>query len=152
MCLITQLALFAQRERLMPEDYTDYDNRISTNGEPTIYIILLAVIVIGSIWFKISLDSSRKKEIKEQTTFLTNIRTTAFFEATKAIHTYNHNYGLTEYYKEVDGVVLIPKYAKCIILEYVPENHSFVKVKFEDFQIPLYVPRRILRTPDRIDK
>ena len=56
-----------------------------------------------------------------------------------------------EYFENVDGVVNIPKYAKCIILEYLKEKDCYVKVKFDDYPEPLYTARWLLRTPKQIE-
>jgi len=152
LCISIQILSFAQRERLMPEDYSDYDSYNSSGkGEPILYFVLVAILIIGVIWFKIALDRSRKEEIKNQTPFITKEKTQAFLNAGR-VSSYNYNYGLTEYFKEVEDIVLIPENAKCIILEYVPRDHSFVKVKFENFSTPLYVPRWRLKTLDSVDK
>ena len=142
------------RGRLRPEDYMDYpdyDYSSSNDGSPIIYAILLGAMIIGIIWFKIVLSNSRNKEIREKTVFLAHINFTAFttYYAVKEKH--NNVYKLSDYFVEEDGKVAIPRFAKCIILEYVAEDHSYVKVKFEKYPKPLFVPRWHLRTPDRIN-
>lgn len=55
------------------------------------------------------------------------------------------------YFEDIDGIVAIPKYAKCIILEYLKENDCYVKVKFEDYPEPLFTASWLLRTPKQIE-
>ena len=136
------------------KDFNDYEHihYSSPDPNPIFYIILFAIMIIGIIWFKIVLSNSRDKEINHQTTFLTNIQFTAFTTYYGVKQNYSYVYHLKEYFKEENGKVSIPQYSKCIILEYVPNDHSFVKVKFDKYPKPLYVPRWYLRTPDEINK
>lgn len=156
--IMTPFLLLAQRGmdrgRLRPEDYMDYPDygySSSSEGCPIFYLIILGVMIVGVIWFKIALSNSRNKEIRERTIFLAHINFTAFTTYYAVKQNHNKLYKLTDYFVEEDGKVAIPKYAKCFILEYVPEDHSFVKVKFENFPKPLFIPRWHLRTPDRIN-
>ena len=155
--LLINLHCLAQRGydrgRLRPEDYMDpdYVDYSSTDGNPIFYIVLLVIMIVGIIWFKIALLSSRSKEIREKTVFFTNTKLIAYTSSYEVIQNSSNYYELKEYYKEENGKVSIPKYAKCIILEYVPDNHSYVKVKFDKYSEPLFIPRWHLRTPDRID-
>ena len=68
---MTPLLIFAQRGmdrgRLMPQDYMDYpdyDYSSSSDGNPIFYLVLLGLMIIGIIWFKITLSNSRNKEIR----------------------------------------------------------------------------------------
>lgn len=155
---MTPLLIFAQRGmdrgRLMPQDYMDYpdyDYSSSSDGNPIFYLLLLGLMIIGIIWFKITLSNSRNKEIREKTIFLAHISFTAFTTYYAVKQNHNRVYKLPNYFVEEDGKVAIPKYAKCTIIEYVPDDHSFVKVQFENFPKPLFIPRWHLRTPDRIN-
>lgn len=156
LCLLTvQILLFAQRGRLRPEDYMDYEDvhhSSSSDGSPIIYIILLVAMVIGIIWFKISLNSSRKQEISTKTKFLTKPdKIFGFKDGYSASQNSNRYYKNDKFFTEQNEVVAIPRLSQCIILEYWPENHSFVKVKFDNYPTPLYIGRWHLRTPDRIN-
>lgn len=149
----TPIVSFAQRMRARPEDYEDYSDYGSSSADmpPVFWLVLLAIFVIGIIWFKSALNSSRKEEIRSKTVFLTNRELHAYESGYMA---WNHSYYKIppeEYYVMEKCVVKIPKYARCIILEYYPENRSYVKVKFEEYPQPLYIDRGYLRTPDRIN-
>lgn len=150
--ICTPILSFAQRMRARPEDYEDYPDYSSTSDMPAAFwLVLLVILAIGIIWFKSSLSNSRKEEIRSKTQFLTNREVLAYESPTMAI---NHSFYKTnpkEYFTAEKMVVKIPKYAKCIILEYYPENRSYVKVKFEKYPTPLYLDRGYLRTPERIN-
>lgn len=146
--LYIQLSVLAQRGRVRPEDLMDepdYGYSTSSDGSPVFYIVLLAIMVIGIIWFKITLNNSRNKEIREKTVFHTQNDSAAFTSAYAAIQNHNSCKRPNSYFIEENGVVSIPAYSKCTILEYVPDNHSYVKVKFEKYSEPLFIPRWYLR-------
>ncbi len=148
------ILLFAQRGRIRPEDYMDYEDMYhssNSDGSPVLYIILLVVMVIGIIWFKISLNSSRKQEIRNKTIFLTKPNKIFGYKDGYSAKQNSHQYYKNDkFFVEQNGVVAIPSLSKCIILEYWPEDHGFVKVKFDEYPTPLYIGRWYLRTPDRI--
>ena len=150
--------LLAQRGRLMPEDYTDYPDYSSSSSDDSfmgyIALVILIIMGIGLLWFKSALSSSRKEDIQKKITYLTNQQIKGYLSAYRASTETSRINTPTpkQFYNEENGVVKIPKYAKCIILEYYKENHSFVKVKFEDYPEPLYIGRWFLRTPADINK
>jgi hypothetical protein len=150
--IMLRLYAFAQRERLTPDDYTDHSNFDPVTEMGWLFpLVILVALVIIIIWAKSSISSSRKKEIQEKKVFLTNINLSASSTALLGDNT-NFISKTPHFFEEIDGKVEIPKYSKCIILEYVPDNHSFVKVKFDKYPTPLFVPRWHLRTPEDIDK
>ena len=153
----TPLYSFAQRLRARPEDYENSPDYSSSSSDlpAAFWLILLAIMLIGIIWFKIALSNSRNKEIRNKTILLTNQNITAYIspyrattETTQAVNKYIPK----EFFIDDNGVISIPKYSKCIILEYYKENHSFVKVKFDNYPEPLYIGRWYLRTPDELAK
>lgn len=150
--LSTPILSFAQRMRARPEDYENYPDYGSSSADmpPAFWIVLLVILVIGIIWFKSALNSSRKEEIRAKTLFLTNMDIYGYESPNMAM---NHSFYSKpkEYLKVEKRVVKIPKYSRCIILEYYPENRSYVKVKFEDYPQPLYIDRGHLRTPADIN-
>lgn len=152
--LSTKLVLLAQEGKLMPEDYTDYSDYYTshTYDKFTGYLCLSAIIiiVIGILWFKSYINSSRNEEIRNKTQFLANWETFAFDTVSKAMSKSNRIYPIKEFFTMENGIVKIPKYAKCIILEYYSENRSYVKVKFDKYPQPLYLERCNLRTPKEI--
>lgn len=155
--LSTQIVLMAQRGRLMPEDYTDYPDYSSSSSDDTfggyVALVILIIMGIGILWFKSVLKSSRNEDIRNRTIFLTNQKIKGYVSAYRASTETNQINKPTpkEFFTDENGVVSIPQYAKCTILEYYKDNHSFVKVKFEDYPHPLYIGRWFLRTPDRIN-
>lgn len=152
--ICTPILSFAQRMRARPEDYEDYPDYSSSSDMPAAFwLVLLVIMAIGIIWFKSSLSSSRKEEIRNKTIFLTNQKIKGYVSAYRASTETNQINKPTpkEFFTDENGVVSIPQYAKCIIIEYYKDNHSFVKVKFEDYPHPLYIGRWFLRTPDRIN-
>lgn len=151
------LLIFAQRGmergRLISQDYMDYSDygySSSSDSNLVFYLILLGLMIIGIIWFKLTISNSRNKEISDKTIFLAHISFTAFTTYFAAKKNHNIVYKIPNYFVEEDGKVAIPQYAKCTIIEYVPDDYSYVKVKFENFPKPLFIPRWHLRTPDRI--
>ena len=155
--LSTQIVLMAQRGRLMPEDYTDYPDYSSSSSDDTFWgyvaLVILIIMGIGKLWFKSALKSYRNEEIRNKTIFLTNQKIKGYVSAYRASTETDQINKPTpkEFFTDENGVVSIPQYAKCIILEYYKDNHSFVKVKFEDYPHPLYIGRWFLRTPDRLN-
>lgn len=153
--LLIQVTLFAQRMRARPEDYEDYPDYGSSSADfpASFWIIVLIIFAVVIIWFKISLNSSRNEEIRNKTVYLTKERIKGFVSAYRAT-TENGVINKPipkEDFVDNNGVVGIPPYAKCIILEYYKDNHSFVKVKFDDYSQPLYIGRWYLRTPNKIN-
>lgn len=150
----TELMLVAQRGRVRPEDYMDYPDygHSSSDGSPILYIILLIVMGVGILCFKATLNSSRKEEIRKKTIFVTNGNIFGFPSGYCAKTDPAKNWIPEKFFVEEKGKVGIPKYSKCIILEYYPEDHSFVKVKFENYSKPLYIGRWHLRTPEQLSK
>lgn len=150
----TQLALFAQRGRVMPEDYAsypDYPSYSSDEGSFIFPLIILILIVVGVIWFKSALNSSRNEEIRNKTLYQTNTNLRAFVDVRRIVNNNNiYAHNPSTFFENENGIINIPKYAKCIILEYYSENRSYVKVKFEDYPQPLYVARWLLRTPEAL--
>ena len=153
--ILFSLYAFAQRGRVRPEDlgYNDNDyGTSSSDGSPVFPLVILIIMIVGIIWFKIALSNSRSKEILEKTIFLVNRTNYAYTTAYAAQQNKNIEYKGEEYFIEQDGKVAIPKSAKCIILEYSPDNRSYVKVKFEEYPEPLFIARWRLKTPAEIKK
>ena len=149
----TKLMLLAQEGRLLPEDYDYYPSHSSYGNKIGGYIglVILIALGIGVLWFKSTLNSSRKEEIRNKTLFLTNRELFAFDTISKAMSYSNRIFPIKEFYTMENGIVKIPKLAKCIILEYYSENRAYVKVKFENYSDSLYMARWMLRTPDKIN-
>ncbi len=157
MSLCSQIILWAQnqRGRLMPEDYMDFPDNTANSSDDTFigYLSLVLLIIMGIviIWFKSALKSSREKEIRDKTIFLTNADVYAFESVYRATQDSITSLKPKQFLVNQNGVVKFPKYSRCIILEYYSENRSYVKVKFENYNTPLYVGRWYLRTPDQIN-
>lgn len=154
--LSINFSLFAQRGHIRPEDYEDVEDlsyQTSSSGDnPVFWLVVLILIIIVVVWFSISLRVSKEKEIKQKTVFLTKYETDGHTYVFTLIQKLKHSKKESPYFEEMDGVVKIPAFSKCIILEYAKESNSYVKVQFEKFPKPLYVPRWYLRTPDRINE
>lgn len=155
--LSTKIMLLAQEGKLRTEDYMDYSdfypNSYSSSDDKLTGYICLGLLIamgIGILWFKSALNSSRNEEIRNKTQFLANWETFAFDTVSKAMSKSNRIYPIKEFFTMENGIVKIPKYAKCIILEYYSENRSYVKVQFDKYPQPLYMERCNLRTPKEI--
>ena len=129
---------FAQRGRAKPDDLGYSDNDYSTSssdGSPTLYIVLLIILFVGVIWFNVALKSSNNKDIKEKRTYVANGSIIAYAKIFP-------NSGC-----KPQGPVNISPNTKCYIMEYLEENYC--KVKFENHPQPLYVKRNEIILPPK---
>lgn len=155
--MISFLFAFAQKGHVRPEDLMTPDElenisntSSSTSGDnPVLWVILVVVIVIGVIWFNLALKSNDQKDIQQGRRFHTINEILGFTTENKLVQN-GHNFSrLESYYKESNGIVMIPNSAKCVILEYMKGNNTCVKVKFDDYPEPLYVKRWLLKLDEQ---
>lgn len=139
--ILFSLYAFAQRGRVRPEWDLDDGNysTSSSDGDPSFYLILLILMIVGVILFNIALKSSNKKDIKEKRTYMARWHIKAYAKV------FPCSGGC-----KPQGPVDIPKYTKCYIMEYLEENYC--KVKFENHPEPLYIKRHEITLPEKIDK
>lgn len=140
--LSVQILSIAQRMRAMPDDYMDYDDYVSSNSNESAIVpfSFLVIMAVCAIWLKIALKISRNKEIRKKTYFLTDSVIFGCVKSEMLSNNYTKSYP-KDYFVDLKGNIKIPKYARCIILEYYSQNRSYVKVKFEDYSEPLYIGR-----------
>lgn len=145
--LYTQISLFAQRS-YSTEDY--YSESLSSEDLQPFMILFAVGFIILVIWGAFSIRKNRNEDVEKKTRYVTNNNIKAFTEVNNAVRRYGVLADAKEFYKENEGMVIIPKAAKCFILEYSynKNNITIVKVKFENYEQPLFIPRWFLRTPE----
>ena len=146
------LIILAQKGHIRPEDVADIEelekmaHHTTSSGDSSNYaLVILVLLAIVVIVFKIALNSSDKKDINQRIAYFTTNEINAYQTATKAIDAKSNFKNCKDYFEMENGVVLIPSGAKCIIMEYINENKSYVKVKFDRYPYPLYLQRCWLR-------
>jgi hypothetical protein len=148
----TSLCVLAQKGHIRPEDVAEIEDleemahHSSSSGDSSGFVtVLLVVLPIIIIAFIIAINNSDKKDVNQRIAYYTANDLNAFRTIQKAISAGCNFKTCKGYYVMEDGTVLIPSSARCIILEYVKENKSYVKVKFDQYPEPLYLQRCWLR-------
>ncbi|MBR6105946.1 MAG: hypothetical protein IKP81_12930 [Paludibacteraceae bacterium] len=117
--------------------YANYYDDGTSSGDKG---FVSGMIILGLIIFLVLYGYvERFLKIKRKTIFFTNKVVVGY--PSKECYS-GCKYTNQKFYTNVDGHIFIPEGAKCIVLDYYWKDHyshAWIKVKFEDYQSPVYL-------------